>query len=133
MEENSVDKLSVEYIELRTQREKLKVDYEADDKKLEAKMQTIETTLLDIMRDTGTETMSTPNATVMRRVSNRYSPTNWDAVYKLVERHHAFGLLQKRIHDTNMKQFLEEHPDEYPAGLNVDSRYAVTIRRKTSI
>jgi hypothetical protein len=31
-----------------------------------------------------------------------------------------------------MKQFLEEHPDEYPAGLNVDSRYAVTVRRKTS-
>jgi hypothetical protein len=31
-----------------------------------------------------------------------------------------------------MKDFLEQHPDEYPAGLNVDSRYAVTVRRKSS-
>jgi hypothetical protein len=29
-----------------------------------------------------------------------------------------------------MKDFLEEHPDEYPAGMNVDSKYAVTVRRK---
>jgi hypothetical protein len=68
----------------------------------------------------------------MRRVTQRYNPTNWDAVYKLIERHSAYGLLHKRIHDGNMKDFLDQHPDEYPAGLNVDSRYAVTVRRKSS-
>ena len=66
----------------------------------------------------------------MRSVRRRYMPTNWDAVYKLIEKHKAFSLLEKRVHNGNMKDFLDEHPDEYPAGLNVDSRYAVTVRRK---
>jgi len=37
------------------------------------------------------------------------------------------------VHDTNMKQFLEEHPDEYPAGLNVENRYTIVVRRKSTI
>jgi hypothetical protein len=29
-----------------------------------------------------------------------------------------------------MKQFLEDHPDLLPPGLNRDSEYTVTVRRK---
>ena len=29
-----------------------------------------------------------------------------------------------------MKQFLEENPDLTPKGLNVDSEYVVTVRKK---
>jgi hypothetical protein len=47
-----------------------------------------------------------------------------------IAEHDAFELLEKRIHQTNMKQFLEENPDLHPAGLNVDSEYSVTVRRK---
>jgi len=41
-------------------------------------------------------------------------------------------LLEKRIHQSNMKQFLEENPDLLPAGLNVDSEYTITVRRSKS-
>jgi len=113
-------------------RELLKEKFEAEDNLLEGKLALIESQLLDVLNKTDAESISTSHATVIRRVSKRYSTTNWDAVYKLVAKHEAFGILEKRIHNTNMRQFLEEHPDEYPAGLNVDSRYAVTVRRKTS-
>jgi hypothetical protein len=42
----------------------------------------------------------------------------------------AMELLERRIHQTNMKQFLEENPDMHPAGLQVEKEYAITIRRK---
>jgi hypothetical protein len=42
----------------------------------------------------------------------------------------AMELLERRIHQSNMKQFLEENPDLHPMGLNVDSEYAITVRRK---
>jgi len=29
-----------------------------------------------------------------------------------------------------MKQFLEENPDALPPGLNADSEYSITVRRK---
>jgi len=40
------------------------------------------------------------------------------------------GLLEKRIHQTNMKEFLENNPDVEPMGLNIDREYEITIRRK---
>jgi len=39
-------------------------------------------------------------------------------------------LFERRISQLNMQQFLEENPDLLPAGLNVDSKYTVSIRRK---
>jgi hypothetical protein len=39
-------------------------------------------------------------------------------------------LFEKSLHQTNMRQYLEENPGVLPPGLNVDSEYAVTVRRK---
>lgn len=132
MEDTSVDVLSSEYIKLRQERDKLREQYESQDAGLEEQMKKIEFRLLEIMNSTNTDSMSTGSAIVMRRVSKRYNPTDWDAVYRLVDKYKAYGLLHKRVHDANMSQFLEEHPDDYPEGLNVDSRYAVTVKRKSS-
>jgi hypothetical protein len=41
----------------------------------------------------------------------------------------APDLLEKRIHQSNMKQFLEDNPGTLPAGLNMDSQYTITVRR----
>jgi hypothetical protein len=133
MEVTSVDKLSEQYIKLRTEREILKEKFNATDGELTAQMDAIESQLLDVLNAAQTSSMSTDSAVVMRRVTKRYNPTNWDAVYQLVHKHKAYGLLFKRVHDANMSTFLEEHPDEYPAGLNVDSRYTVVVRRKSSV
>jgi hypothetical protein len=132
MENQSMDKLSASYILLRAEREQLKLVYEADDAVLNQAMTEIENQMLDVMNSTNATSISTDNATVIRTVRKRYNPSNWEAVYKMIAKHEAFGLLEKRIHNGNMKDFLEQHPDEYPAGLNVDSRYAVTVRRKSS-
>jgi hypothetical protein len=42
----------------------------------------------------------------------------------------ALDLRETRLHQTNMRSFLEEHPDKLPPGLNVDSEYTITVRRK---
>lgn len=133
MDDKAMDELSAEYIKIRTEREHLKHNYEAEDAKFEEKMAVIESKMLDVMNSANASSISTTNAVVMRKVTSRYNPTNWDAVYEMIARHKAFGILHKRVHDTNMRQFLEEHPDEYPAGLNVDRSYQVVVRRKSTI
>ena len=127
---SDMDELSQQYLRLRQKRELLKERFTAEDGELEKAMAEIEEQLLNTLNEVNSNSVSTQSAVIMRSVRKRYNPTNWDAVYKLIERHKAYGLLEKRIHNGNMKDFLEEHPDEYPAGLNVDSRYAVTVRRK---
>lgn len=130
MDEQSVDELSTEYLQIRKERDEIKQYYDHMDKLLEEKIVVIESKLLDILNKQEASSVSTKSAIVIRRISNRYNPSNWNAVYDMIHKHKAFGLLQKRVHDTNMKQFLEENPDEYPEGLNVDSRYAITVKRK---
>ena len=125
-----MDDLSQQYLRLRQKRELLKERFLSEDGELERAMAEIEEQLLNTLNESNSNSMSTNSAVIMRSVRKRYMPTNWDAVYKLIDKHKAFGLLEKRVHNGNMKDFLEEHPDEYPAGLNVDSRYAVTVRRK---
>ena len=125
-----MDDLSQQYLRLRQKREILKERFLSEDGVLEKEMSAIEEQLLTTLNESNSNSMSTNSAVIMRSVRKRYMPTNWDAVYKLIDKHKAYGLLEKRVHNGNMKDFLEEHPDEYPAGLNVDSRYAVTVRRK---
>ena len=127
---NDMDELSVQYIKLRQQREILKERFTAEDGELEKAMAEIEAQLLDTLNASNSNSMSTNSAVIIRTVRKRYMPSNWAAVYELIKKHDAYGLLEKRVHNGNMKDFLEEHPDEYPAGMNVDSRYAVTVRRK---
>lgn len=130
----SVEDLSTEYIKIRTEREVLKEKFDNEDKVFTDQLAEIENKLVQIMLADNTTSMSTEKTIIIKRVMKRYNPTNWEAVYRLVDKYKAYGVLHKRIHDTNMRDFLEEHPDEYPEGLNVDSRYAVTVKRKpTSI
>jgi hypothetical protein len=127
---NDMEELSVQYIKLRQKREVLSQQFKDADAVIEKDMAEIETQLLDTLNASNSNSMSTNSAVVIRTVRKRYMPSNWPAVYELIKKHDAYGLLEKRVHNGNMKDFLEEHPDEYPAGMNVDSRYAVTVRRK---
>ena len=47
-----------------------------------------------------------------------------------IKENDAFELMEQRVHQTNMKSFLEENPNLMPPGMNIDSRYAITVRRK---
>jgi hypothetical protein len=127
---NDMDDLSVQYIKLRQKREILSQQFKEADADLEKLMAEIETQLLDTLNASNSNSMSTNSAVIIRTVRKRYMPSNWAAVYELIKKYDAYGLLEKRVHNGNMKDFLEEHPDEYPAGMNVDSRFAVTVRRK---
>jgi hypothetical protein len=97
---------------------------------LQTDLDSINQTLLEHFKEQGIDSARTPFGTAYRTIKSRYWTNDWDAMRHFIAEHDAFELLEKRIHQTNMKQFLEENPDLHPAGLNVDSEYSVTVRRK---
>jgi hypothetical protein len=128
-EEASASKLSAIYLKIRDARSELKSKYEDEDKQLEAQMDVIEARLLEICKDTDADSIKTQAGTVMRRVATRYWTNDWDSMYQFVKDNDALGLFEKRISQTNMKQFLEENPDKFPKGMLLDSQYKITVRR----
>jgi hypothetical protein len=128
-EKVSLDKLTSLYIKIRDKRSANKKVFEAEDQDLEAQMQVLAQEMLDVCKDMNADSIRTPHGTIMRSIKSRYWTNDWDSIYGFIEETGAFGLLEKRIHQTNMKDFLAENPDLYPKGLNVESEYTVVVRR----
>lgn len=124
-----LDKLTELYIKIRDKRAANKKMFEAEDKDLEEQMQVLSQEMLDVCKNMNADSIRTPHGTIMRSVKSRYWTNDWDSIYSFIEETGAFGLLEKRIHQTNMKDFLAENPDIYPKGLNVESEYTVVVRR----
>jgi hypothetical protein len=126
MENITADKLVKIYIKIRDKRAELTKEADA----LEEQQNIIQAKLLEICKDTGAESLRTEFGTVTKRISKRYWTSDWDSFYKFMKEHDAMQLLQQRVSNGNMEQFLEENPDLHPPGLNVDASFAVTVRRK---
>ena len=128
--EIKADKLVKAYVRIRDKRKEIADAYEREDSELKEALETIEAKLLEVCKETGADSLRTEHGTVSRRVAKRYWTNDWHSFYQFLKEHEAMELLEKRIAQTNMNTFLEENPDLLPPGLQVDSRYTVSIRRK---
>jgi hypothetical protein len=125
----TLEKLTRIYIKMREKKAELTQELEAQISELDEKMKTVKTGILDHMKEIGAESLRTDAGTVYRTVRTTYSTNDWDSMNKFILEHSVPELLEKRIHQTNMKAFLEEHPDVLPPGLNANMEYSVTIKR----
>jgi hypothetical protein len=125
-----VNTLVQEYIALRDAKDEIKREAEAKMQELEGQMDEISQTLLDHFKESGIDKAGTPFGTAYRTIKSRYWTNDWDAMYTFIAENNAYELLEKRLHQSNMKQFLEENPDVQPKGLNIDNEYKIVVRRK---
>jgi hypothetical protein len=63
-------------------------------------------------------------------VKQRYWTSDWDSMNKFILDNEVPEFFEKRLNQTVVKQFLEENPDAVPPGLNVDSEYTISVRKK---
>lgn len=125
----SVEQLISIYTKIYTQRETEERAWKAREAELTEELDLIKSELLEICKENGIDSLRSKDGTLIRSVKTRYWTNNWDEFYKTMIAHNAPELLEKRIHQSNMKQFLEENPEVLPAGLNVDSEYTLMVRR----
>ena len=124
----NIDKLVEVYIKIRDARDEVRREAEAKEADLNEQLELISQQILEVCKQTGADSIKTSHGTAMRGVKSRYWTNDWEKFYEFMSEQKEFGLLEKRIHQTNMKQFLEENPDMHPAGLNVERTYAITVR-----
>ena len=125
----NLDKLAEVYIKIRDKRAQLKQAFEAKDNELDEQMQVLSDEMLEVCKRLEADSVRTQHGTIIRSVKSRYWTNDWDSMYDFIEETGAFGLLEKRLHQTHMKEFLSENPDLLPRGLNVENQYTVVVRR----
>ena len=128
--EISLDKLTRAYIKIRDARAELTTAYKAKDEDLVGQMDAIKRALLDHCKEHGVDTVRTSEGMFYRTVKTRYWTSDWESMNQFIIEHVVPEFYEKRLNQTVMKQFLEENPHLMPPGLNVDSEYMVSVRKK---
>lgn len=126
------DKLAELYLKIRDKRDALTQEYEEKHKELQEQLDIVADEMLELCKENGADSIKTPAGTIMRSVATRYWTNDWDSMYNFIKENDALGLFEKRIHQVNMKQFLEENPELFPPNMLVDSKYKIIVRRSKS-
>jgi hypothetical protein len=79
--------------------------------------------MLELCSDQDVNSLATTNGTISRRLNSSYWTSDWDSFYNFVKDNDAYHLLEKRIHNGNMKEFLADNPDAY--------RWACSLKSST--
>jgi|TARA_R100001224_G_scaffold67488_1_gene40751 hypothetical protein len=122
-------KLTRAYLNLKAARDELSAEYKEADEKLVGKQNKIKSALLGYLKENDIKSVKTDAGTFYRSVKQRYWTSDWESMHQFIMEHSVPEFLEKRLHQGAVKQFLEENPDLLPKGLNVDSEYALTIRK----
>ena len=129
MSEVSADKLTKAYIKIRAKRAELSKTFKAEDDMLVEQLEKLKNALLNYCAEQNVESVRTSEGLFYRSIKIKYWTSDWESMHKFILEHNVPELLDKRLNQTNMKQFLEENPDVLPQGLNKDTEYAIAVRK----
>jgi len=130
--ELTIDELVSIYLKIRTAIEAKEEQHKAELQELKNQFDVVGNKLLEICNEQNMDSIRTPVGTISRRVSSRYWTSDWDSMYQFIRENDAPFLLEQRIHNSNMRQFLEDNPDKFPAGLQNERKYTVQVRKPTA-
>ena len=133
MEEEAIplDRLVKIYRKLRTRMTELTQEYDTQAEILKGQQDEIKNAIKEQMKAMGVTSVRTTEGTAVMSVKTRYTTQDWDSFKKFMIEHEAIDLLEKRIAQLNMAQFLEENPGVVPPGLNSSSEYDISVRKPT--
>jgi hypothetical protein len=124
-----LDKLAHVYRKIREKIDALTKEYDTQVETLKAQQEEIKFAMKDQMKAMGVKSVQTTYGTVSLVTKTRYSTQDWDSFKKFVVEHEVVDLLEKRIAQTNMANFLEENPTLVPPGLNSMTEFDITVRK----
>ena len=111
---------------------KIKARMDAIDKELaelEEQRTEVRLAIKDQMKALGLTSVQTSNGTVSLMKKTRYNTQDWDSFKAFVLEHQVVDLLEKRIAQSNMAQFLEENPGVLPPGLNSVTEFDIRVTK----
>lgn len=127
-----LDKLAKIYRKMRDRVSELTREYDTEVETIKAQQAEIAAAMKEQMQALGVTSVRTDQGTVVLSVKTRYSTSDWDSFKSFVVEHDALDLFEKRIAQTNMKQFLDENPGVVPPGLNSNAEYDISVRKPTA-
>ena len=129
-EQSLAEKLTKVYIKIRNKRSELSTEFKKQESDLSDQLDKVKAALLTYCKDNGVDSVKTSEGLFYRTIKNRYWTSDWASMHTFIKEHDVPEFFEKRLNQSVVKEFLEENPDLVPQGLNVDSEYSITVRKK---
>ena len=127
----SLPKLVKAYRALRDKRSENKAAFDKEESALKEKQGTIEQFLLEHCAFNGVTSVKTEEGTFYRKKKVSYWCNDWDKFHTFVLKHEIPQVLQKRISQNNLEEFLNQDGNKelIPEGLQSDAVYTITVQK----
>lgn len=126
-----MDKMAKVYVRIRDKIAELTKSYEAEVEALKAQQAIVASSMKEELRAAGMTSAKTEYGTVSIITKTRFVAQDWAAMKQFIIDNAAVDLLENRIAQKNMGEFLANNPGVVPAGLNTISEQTVSVRRPT--
>ena len=126
-----LDKLVKIYRKIKMEIDTLTQEYDTKIEVLKGQQDEVKFEIKDQMKALGVSSVKSPFGTVSMMLKTRYNTNDWSSFKDFILEHSAVDLLEKRVAQTNMAQFLEENPGVVPPGLNSVSEFEIRITKPT--
>lgn len=131
MTQPTMDKLIKAYLNIRAKRSKMAAEFKEADEELKVKLKVIEDAFQSHCAEHGLTSIKTDLGTAYRTEESRYFPSDWGVMYDWLKEKNAPELLEKRLNQSAIKDYMEEHPDEVIPSLRADTTYRFRVRKTT--
>lgn len=129
--ENDLSVAATAYLNIRAERERLRNEYETKDAELQKELEQLDELFLKVCNSTNLSSFNTGNATVIRQLKERFISNDWDSFRKFEIANPEYDFRERRIHQGNIKAYMEEHQDDgLPPGVNSMREFQIIVRKK---
>jgi hypothetical protein len=125
----TMDRLAKVYIKMRDKLSTLTREYEEAEVAIKAQQGEVAAAMKDILQAAGGRSMSTSHGTVTLKTTKRFYAQDWEAMGQFILDNAAPQLLEKRIAQKNMQEFLDANPTLVPAGLSTMEEVTVSVTK----
>ena len=130
MQDITPDKLAKAYIKIRAERSALSTQFKEADGELSRKLDRLKQAMLEHCDKHHVESVRTSEGLFFRSKKTKYWTSDWEDMHDFIKEHNVPELLDKRLNQTNIKQFLEENPTLVPNSLNTETELVISVRKK---
>lgn len=123
-------KMTKVYLKIKAERDRLSAEYKEADSELVSQQDKIRSALLGYLKENELKSVKTDAGTFYRTVKQKYWTSDWENMHKFILEHEVPELLERRVSQKAIAQYLEENPDKLPKGLNSVTEYTINVRKK---
>lgn len=123
-----VERIICAYIRMRDERSALKEKYEAQDGKIKAQMEELETYMMSLMDKQGATNIKSETGIAFFQEQTKASIADWGAFGVWCMENDGLDMLQRRVALRNLQAYLKEY-DELPPGISISRERKVRIRK----